>query len=856
MRWLARRATQRVALGLIGGGAVAISALFLSSLSERDLPVGSTETETTSRRESLRAPEEKDEALASSAAVASANAAQQHAEQHRQSDRPDETRDGPGMRRDEAIVIGKRAGRSATTRDATSSSASSAPTRRGGPATIPIASTAPPPASQPDDPAKGTGLTGVYVAFKSTLKQVPALDGLPGALVRLDPTIDFPATNDWNLNLPALETFAASWHGFFRAPVSGHYAFVVGSHDGSVLTIDNTPLVAKNALQPYTETRGEVDLVAGFHVLELSFFIDLVEEKGTEPVCRLLCATPGQGLVVVPTELLYPSDAPGAAKVPQIQSATPQGARRGQTVTLVGANFGSTTDANAVSFGDANVPAAVTAASPTQLSIVVPDGVDAGPIKLVVSGQSAPAFPYTVGGNFGLDARFYRETDQVDVTTYLDPKAARAPDDERIVGPIALSGPGSFGLSFPATRFRAELVGQFYANAQGDHRFGLECDAGARLLIDGQLAVDATAAPAHSEGKATLAQGWHVVQLDYFTNQAGAKLNLLHADPGGSLGICPRCLLAPPPEIDAQAPPTIISIDHPTPTHVGDTITIKGSGLALGDGRMPKVLLRGTPLVVHAAQPDALTVEIFADALGGPLTVQVGPLVSNAVNLDVEKSPGLLTRSVTIKRLPANVAAPTIDGKGDDLAWQQVDPLGAFVPCFQPGVGQYTTPLTQAWVTYDAKSLYLLVKCYEPQVSQMTLVGKRHEDPIYTGDAVDLFFSTGTSAIPHAHLILNPNNVTWSAMIAHPYDFSGSTSYDGDKLWNPPVATGASIYDEGWSIEWGIPWTSLGIPCPQSGETHQVNIGRSRPAGPDYTCWSQTMQNFLEPDHFGTWTFK
>src|SRR5262249_45303616 len=150
------------------------------------------------------------------------------------------------------------------------------------------------------------------VAFKSTLKVAPTLDGLPGALVRLDPVIDFPATSDWNLNLPALETFAASWHGFFRAPVSGHYAFVVGSHDGSILSIDNTPLVSRNTLQPYTETRGEIDLVAGFHVLELTFFIDLVEEKGSEPVCRLLCAQPGQGLTVVPTELLYPADAPGA----------------------------------------------------------------------------------------------------------------------------------------------------------------------------------------------------------------------------------------------------------------------------------------------------------------------------------------------------------------------------------------------------------------------------------------------------------------------------------------------------------------------------------------------------------------
>jgi hypothetical protein len=226
------------------------------------------------------------------------------------------------------------------------------------------------------------------------------------------------------------------------------------------------------------------------------------------------------------------------------------------------------------------------------------------------------------------------------------------------------------------------------------------------------------------------------------------------------------------------------------------------------------------------------------------------------VNLDVEKNPNLLTRSAVVTRLPPGVAAPVIDGKGDDLAWQTVQPLGAFVPCFLPGVGQYTTPLTQAFVTYDATKLYLLVQCYEPRVSQMTLVGKRHEDPVYAGDSVDFFFSIGTSAIPHAHLIVNPNNVTWSAMVQRPYEFSGSLTYDGDHSWNPAVATAASIQDEGWSAEIAIPWSEMGISCPQPGETHQVNIGRCRPAGPDYTCWSQTNQNFLEPGHFGTWTFR
>ncbi|HZV00459.1 MAG TPA: PA14 domain-containing protein [Planctomycetota bacterium] len=697
---------------------------------------------------------------------------------------------------------------------------------------------------QPDTP-QGSGLTGTYVSFKSTLSKVPSLADLAAtALTRLDPVIDFPASAPWSLNVPTLETFAATWTGYFYAPVAGHYAFTVGSHDGSVLTIDNKTVVSNDGLHAYNEGKGELDLAQGFHPIRLGFFINLVDEPGTEPVCRFLCAQPGQGLAICPTNLLFPSNGSQTAQLPQVASATPQGARRGQAVVLTGQNFGPTPDTNTVTFGPTDMPAVVQAASPTALTVLVPPGVDQGPIKVTVGDETAPAFPYTVGGNFGLDALFFRETDDVDVTSFLDTTLARTPDDEKILGPINLTGPGAFGIQFPAVRFRAELYGQIYIQNPGVHGFGLPCDAGARLLIDGQVVTN----------QVTLQQGWHRIQIDYYTNLAGAQLVLLHGDPGQPLAVCPRALLALPPEVDAQTPPTMTSIDHGTPLHVGDTITIHGTGLALGDGRLPRVMVRGIQQVVHAASPTTLVVEVFAGTLAGPLTVQVGPLVSAAVNLDIAPNPNLLTRSAAITRLAAGVPAPIIDGKGDDLAWQTVQPIGAFVPCMQ--AGQVATPLTQAFVTYDSQKLYVLVQCQEPSSSKMTIVGKRHEDAVYAGDSVDFFFSLGASAIPHAHIIVNPNDVTWTAMITRPYDFSGSTFYDGDHSWYPPFASAASMYDEGWSVELAVPWTSLGIACPQPGETHRVEIGRYRPQGPDFTCWSQTKQNFLEPDDYGTWTFQ
>lgn len=73
-------------------------------------------------------------------------------------------------------------------------------------------------------------------------------------------------------------------------------------------------------------------------------------------------------------------------KSPIIQSFSPEFGTPGNTVTITGANFGSTPTENIVKFS--GVTASITSASQTQLTVIVPNGASTGKISLTVKERS------------------------------------------------------------------------------------------------------------------------------------------------------------------------------------------------------------------------------------------------------------------------------------------------------------------------------------------------------------------------------------------------------------------------------------------------------------------------------------
>ncbi|HUM71441.1 MAG TPA: PA14 domain-containing protein, partial [Chloroflexota bacterium] len=88
-------------------------------------------------------------------------------------------------------------------------------------------------------------------------------------------------------------------------------------------------------------------------------------------------------------------------------------------------------------------------------------------------------------------------------------------------------GTGSFGLSFPVNDFSARFTRTIYL-PEGNTRFALGSDDGARLWVDGTLLINRWQDSEYTETWADmhLAEGNHRLRLDYFENGGDAKVTL------------------------------------------------------------------------------------------------------------------------------------------------------------------------------------------------------------------------------------------------------------------------------------------------------------------------------------------
>jgi hypothetical protein len=201
-------------------------------------------------------------------------------------------------------------------------------------------------------------------------------------------------------------------------------------------------------------------------------------------------------------------------------------------------------------------------------------------------------------------------------------------------------------------------------------------------------------------------------------------------------------------------------------------------------------------------------------------------------------------RTAEIPRLLPNEAPPIIDGRLDDPVWKRVPTLAAFLPYVsEPGPPKAAT---LAQVAYDDHALYLAIRCEEPRMAAMHIVGTRRDDDVWQGDSLDLFLSVGEASTPYVHLILNPNNVQWDARVTGQQDLG----------FNPAWQSATSSNDHEWRAEIAVPWASLSMKPPTPGEKLRANLCRNRIPGSEQTCWSQTFNGFVEPDNFGSWIFQ
>jgi len=233
-------------------------------------------------------------------------------------------------------------------------------------------------------------------------------------------------------------------------------------------------------------------------------------------------------------------------------------------------------------------------------------------------------------------------------------------------------------------------------------------------------------------------------------------------------------------------------------------------------------------------------------AAGEPLGFDLKPIIGRADERQrAEVVSRIQTRRAEIARVPAGVARPQVDGDLSDPLWQRIEPLPPFLQL--AGRSEKQIAATLARVAFDGDALYIAFHCAEPQPAQMSILGTRHDDPVWQGDDVEVMISRPGGMLPFYHFMLNPKNVAWDAV--HTEGETPDTGFD------PEWQHGARIGADYWDAELALPWASMKMAAPAAGEELRANLCRQRMQGGELSSWSSMVNGFLESDLFGKWLF-
>ncbi|MBI2301804.1 MAG: hypothetical protein HYU66_23110 [Armatimonadetes bacterium] len=192
---------------------------------------------------------------------------------------------------------------------------------------------------------------------------------------------------------------------------------------------------------------------------------------------------------------------------------------------------------------------------------------------------------------------------------------------------------------------------------------------------------------------------------------------------------------------------------------------------------------------------------------------------------------------LTVPRCPA---APVIDGKLDDAAWQFAAVAGGYVV---PGLGVLARHPATTAAMWDERALYL--GCHVYSGPKPVLAGQKRErdGAVWNDDAVELFLDPGQTRSHSIQLIVNHLGSFYDARDRDP-------KVDLDLQW------AAADLPDGWSCELAVPFAALGRGTPAAGERWGATFCSDvNGAGPELSTWADTGPSYDTPARFGTLVF-
>jgi len=173
-------------------------------------------------------------------------------------------------------------------------------------------------------------------------------------------------------------------------------------------------------------------------------------------------------------------------------------------------------------------------------------------------------------------------------------------------------------------------------------------------------------------------------------------------------------------------------------------------------------------------------------------------------------------------------AAPVIDGRLDDAAWDDVawtEPFMDIEGARRPAP-RYETRVRMMW---DDAHLYVGAALEEPDL-QASLVER--DAVIFRDNDFEVFLDPDGDTHDYVELEINALGTQWDLRLPKPYRDGGRA----DDAWDiaglrAAVALDGTLNDPsdrdgGWSVEIAIPFVSLGLDAPRDGAEWHVNFSR------------------------------
>ena len=220
-----------------------------------------------------------------------------------------------------------------------------------------------------------------------------------------------------------------------------------------------------------------------------------------------------------------------------------------------------------------------------------------------------------------------------------------------------------------------------------------------------------------------------------------------------------------------------------------------------------------------------------------PTLEELKPLVKGTMSPGPSGS--CIYTTAHLNSLPSSTPI-TIDGKLDELIYQQLVPITKFIQ-MKPDEGKQVSEKTEAYVFYDDENIYFAFRCYDSEPNKI-IAKVENRDALRSSDRVAVLMDTFHDLRSGYIFKVNAKGIQEDAIMSESRG-GGGGRFQGrmggglrDNSWNGVWHSAISMFDEGWMAEMAIPFETLKYPS-KPVQTWGLQLGRSIARKNESSMW-------------------